>query len=50
MTSQAGTKLDRETVEELAAEAERGYDLATAMSERIGSADHVRPADPNRDS
>ncbi len=36
LRSKAGTKLDRATVEALAAEAERGYDLGQAKPERAG--------------
>jgi hypothetical protein len=36
LTSKAGTKLDRQTVESLSLEAEIGYDLTTSTRERIG--------------
>jgi predicted DNA-binding protein len=36
LTSKVGTKLDRATVEAMAEEAESGYDLATALPERVG--------------
>jgi hypothetical protein len=36
VTSKSGTKLDRATTEALAQEAERGYDLSSAIRERVG--------------
>jgi hypothetical protein len=36
LKTKAGTKLDRERVDAMSAEAERGYDLAKAIPEHVG--------------